>query len=77
MCHRVLWFSQTINDELLNTVMDPATYYGHSEAEFGMSWCAGFSDAFYTGVQALHQFHRCWYGFSTDVATAVVPCSIF
>lgn len=22
-------------------VFDPATYYGHSEAEFGMSWCAG------------------------------------
>ena len=22
---------------------DPATYYGHHEAEFGMSWCAGFS----------------------------------
>ena len=24
-----------------------AVYYGHSEADFGMSWCAGFSDAFY------------------------------
>lgn len=24
-------------------IFDPATYYGHSEAEFGMSWCAGFS----------------------------------
>lgn len=36
--------------------MDPATYYGHSEAEFGMSWCAGFTDAFYTGMQALHSF---------------------
>ena len=29
------------------SVFDPATYYGHNEAEFGMSWCAGFSDAFY------------------------------
>ena len=28
-------------------MFDPATYYGHNEAEFGMSWCAGFSDAFY------------------------------
>lgn len=29
------------------TIYDPATYYGHSEAEFGMSWCAGFSQDFY------------------------------
>ena len=29
------------------SVFDPAAYYGHNEAEFGMSWCAGFSEAFY------------------------------
>ncbi|GLC45811.1 hypothetical protein PLESTM_001782600 [Pleodorina starrii] len=29
------------------TIFDPATYYGHHEAEFGMSWCAGFSQDFY------------------------------
>ena len=29
------------------SVFDPAVYYGHSEAEFGMSWCAGFSQKFY------------------------------
>ena len=23
------------------TIFDPATYYGHAEAEWGMSWCAG------------------------------------
>ncbi len=28
-------------------VFDPACYYGHSEAEFGMSWCAGFTDRFW------------------------------
>ena len=28
-------------------VFDPAVYYGHSEAEFGMSWCAGFGPEFY------------------------------
>ena len=22
-------------------IFDPAAYYGHHEAEFGMSWCAG------------------------------------
>ena len=28
-------------------LFDPATYYGHSEAEFGMSWCASFDDYFW------------------------------
>ena len=28
-------------------VFDPAVYYGHNEAEFGMEWCAGFSGNFY------------------------------
>mmetsp|Transcript_992 Transcript_992/g.2829 ORF Transcript_992/g.2829 Transcript_992/m.2829 type:complete len:485 (+) Transcript_992:39-1493(+) len=28
-------------------IFDPATYYGHHEAEFGMSWCAGFSRSFW------------------------------
>jgi len=27
------------------SAFDPAVYYGHSEAEFGMSWCAGFTQA--------------------------------
>lgn len=30
-------------------ILDPATYYGHSEAEFGMSWCAGFDRSFWDG----------------------------
>ncbi|EFJ43176.1 hypothetical protein VOLCADRAFT_66217, partial [Volvox carteri f. nagariensis] len=37
-------------------VFDPATYYGHHEAEFGMSWCAGeggFSPAFYSAYHDL------------------------
>lgn len=29
------------------SLFDPATYYGHSEAEFGMSWCAGLSGDFW------------------------------
>ena len=24
------------------SIFDPASYYGHHEAEFGISWCAGF-----------------------------------
>lgn len=29
------------------TIFDPACYYGHHEAEFGMAWCAGFTEPFY------------------------------
>eukprot|EP00181_Compsopogon_caeruleus_P000765 CAMPEP_0184686644 /NCGR_PEP_ID=MMETSP0312-20130426/23398_1 /TAXON_ID=31354 /ORGANISM="Compsopogon coeruleus, Strain SAG 36.94" /LENGTH=331 /DNA_ID=CAMNT_0027141965 /DNA_START=12 /DNA_END=1007 /DNA_ORIENTATION=+ len=32
-------------------IFDPASYYGHHEAEFGMSWCAGFGSDFH---QAYH-----------------------
>lgn len=35
------------------TVFDPASYYGHHEAEFGMSWCAGFSAAFWDGYNSV------------------------
>ena len=34
-------------------VFDPASYFGHSEAEFGMSWCAGFSGAFWGAYREL------------------------
>ncbi|CAK9018427.1 Protein-ribulosamine 3-kinase [Durusdinium trenchii] len=32
-------------------IFDPATYYGHHEAEFGMSWCAGFNGDFWSGYR--------------------------
>lgn len=28
-------------------IFDPASYYGHHEAEFGMSWCASFTERFW------------------------------
>eukprot|EP00246_Nothoceros_aenigmaticus_P002314 TRINITY_DN1315_c0_g1_i3.p1 TRINITY_DN1315_c0_g1~~TRINITY_DN1315_c0_g1_i3.p1 ORF type:complete len:119 (-),score=14.19 TRINITY_DN1315_c0_g1_i3:188-544(-) len=28
-------------------ILDPACYYGHNEAEFGMSWCANLDMNFY------------------------------
>jgi fructosamine-3-kinase len=34
-------------------VADPACYYGHHEAEFGMSWCAGFSPAFWDAYHSV------------------------
>ncbi|CAE7437209.1 unnamed protein product [Symbiodinium natans] len=34
-------------------IFDPATYYGHHEAEFGMSWCAGFNRDFWQGYREI------------------------
>ena len=34
-------------------ILDPATYYGHHEAEFGMSWCGGFSGSFWDGYNSV------------------------
>ncbi|KAH6789506.1 Protein kinase superfamily protein [Perilla frutescens var. frutescens] len=48
LLHGDLWsgnISYDKNGEPL--ILDPACYYGHNEAEFGMSWCAGFSGSFY------------------------------
>eukprot|EP00271_Cylindrocystis_brebissonii_P007256 TRINITY_DN20576_c0_g1_i1.p1 TRINITY_DN20576_c0_g1~~TRINITY_DN20576_c0_g1_i1.p1 ORF type:complete len:368 (+),score=32.31 TRINITY_DN20576_c0_g1_i1:36-1139(+) len=48
LLHGDLWSGNITADREGNPViLDPATYYGHSEAEFGMSWCAGFGQAFY------------------------------
>lgn len=32
-------------------IFDPAVYYGHHEAEWGMAWCAGFGGAFWEGYR--------------------------
>lgn len=45
--HGDLWSGNIGAADGQPVIYDPATYYGHSEAEFGMSWCAGFSGAFY------------------------------
>lgn len=34
-------------------VFDPAVYVGHDEAEWGMSWCAGFSTEFWRGYREI------------------------
>jgi fructosamine-3-kinase len=41
-------------------IFDPATYYGHHEAEFGMSWCAGFSGSFWTAYNAVIPKAKGW-----------------
>eukprot|EP00249_Psilotum_nudum_P005783 c19210_g1_i1 orf=157-1104(+) len=48
LLHGDLWSGNIAADkERHPVILDPASYYGHNEAEFGMSWCAGFSSAFY------------------------------
>ncbi|GLT44951.1 hypothetical protein SLA2020_188220 [Shorea laevis] len=48
LLHGDLWSGNITYDKNGEPViLDPACYYGHSEAEFGMSWCAGFGGSFY------------------------------
>lgn len=39
--HGDLWSGNIAGVQGQPAIFDPATYYGHHEAEFGMSWCAG------------------------------------
>nr|XP_009411458.1 PREDICTED: protein-ribulosamine 3-kinase, chloroplastic [Musa acuminata subsp. malaccensis] len=49
LLHGDLWSGNISSDKNGDPViLDPACYYGHPEAEFGMSWCAGFGGAFYS-----------------------------
>lgn len=45
--HGDLWSGNIATADGQPSVFDPAVYFGHSEAEFGMSWCAGFSGDFW------------------------------
>ncbi|KAI8466455.1 MAG: Fructosamine kinase-domain-containing protein [Monoraphidium minutum] len=47
--HGDLWSGNIASADGRPTIFDPATYYGHAEAEWGMSWCAGLSGAFWDG----------------------------
>lgn len=47
LLHGDLWSGNIATVDGQPTIFDPAVYYGHHEAEFGMSWCAGFSPAFH------------------------------
>ena len=35
------------------SILDPAPYYAHHEAEFGMSWCASFGAGFWKGYRSV------------------------
>ena len=46
--HGDLWSGNVAADKNGKPVIfDPACYYGHHEAEFGMSWCANFTEHFW------------------------------
>ncbi|GBF92654.1 hypothetical protein Rsub_05023 [Raphidocelis subcapitata] len=47
--HGDLWSGNIASADGRPTIFDPATYYGHAEAEWGMSWCAGFTGSFWRG----------------------------
>ncbi len=51
--HGDLWSGNMSSVDGQPSIFDPAVYYGHSEAEFGMSWCASFSQDFYAGYHEI------------------------
>lgn len=55
LLHGDLWSGNTAADEKGRAVIyDPAAYYGHHEAEFGMlTLFGGFNDLFYKGYRSL------------------------
>lgn len=54
LIHGDLW-SGNVNglDNQEPVIFDPACYYAHHEAEFGMSWCMDFSSAFWEGYREI------------------------
>lgn len=51
--HGDLWSGNIGSVEGEPVIFDPATYYGHHEAEWGMGWCAGHGPAFWSGYRTL------------------------
>lgn len=51
--HGDLWSGNITAVDGKPCIFDPASYYGHHEAEFGMSWCAGFSGKFWEAYHSL------------------------
>lgn len=51
--HGDLWSGNISSVDGQPSIFDPASYYGHSEAEFGISWCAGFGQDFWSAYHEL------------------------
>lgn len=53
LLHGDLWSGNIGTADGKPTIYDPAVYWGHHEAEWGMSWCASFGAAFWEGYREL------------------------
>lgn len=53
LLHGDLWSGNIGSADGEPSVFDPAVYWGHHEAEWGMSWCAGFGPQFWEGYRSL------------------------
>jgi len=53
LLHGDLWSGNIGSADGRPSVFDPAVYWGHHEAEWGMSWCAGFGPQFWEGHRSL------------------------
>lgn len=51
--HGDLWSGNIAAVGSTPCIFDPAVYYGHHEAEWGMSWCASLPPAFWKGYREL------------------------
>ena len=51
--HGDLWSGNIASVGGQPSIFDPAVYYGHHEAEWGMSWCASLPPAFWKGYREL------------------------
>ena len=51
--HGDLWSGNIASAGGKPCIFDPAVYYGHHEAEWGMSWCASFPPAFWKGYRSI------------------------
>lgn len=53
LLHGDFWGGNVAGVEGAPAVFDPACYYGHHEAEFGMLWCMQLSEAFWVDYRKL------------------------
>ena len=53
LLHGDLWSGNIGSANGKPSIFDPAVYWGHHEAEWGMSWCASFGSKFWEGYRSL------------------------
>jgi len=53
MLHGDLWSGNIGSANGSPSIYDPACYWGHHEAEWGMSWCASLGNSFWDGYRSL------------------------